>query len=54
MNPELLITEQVTNQIFDRVFTSTFDVKFSFNPNMRAFKRARNNPKAEKPLILVY
>lgn len=54
MNPKVLITEQITNSVFDRVFQSTFDVKFNFNPNMRAFKRARNNLKTEKPLILIY
>ena len=54
LNPKLLITEQVTNTIFDRVFSSTLDVKFSLNPNMRAFKRARKNPEVEKPLLLIY
>ena len=54
MNPKLLVTEQVTNTIFNDVFQSTFDVKFTFNPNMRAFKRARVNPNQEKPLLFIY
>ena len=54
INPTLLITEQVTNTIFNDVFQSTFDVKFNFNPNMRAFKRARKNVNAEKPLLMIY
>ena len=54
LNPKLLITEQVTNTIFDRVFQSTFDVKFNFNPNMRAFKRNRLNPNQEKPILIIY
>ena len=54
LNPQLLTTEKLTNTIFGDVFSSTYNVQFNFNPNMRAFKRARKNPQSEKPLMLIY
>ena len=54
LNPKLLITEQVTNTIFDQVFTSTNNVRFDFNPNMRAFKRSLRSKTAEKPILFIY
>lgn len=54
LNPALLITEKMTNTVFDKVFESTYDVKFSYNPNMRAFKRALRAPKGEKPMLFLY
>lgn len=54
LNPRVLITEAITNSVFNEVFQSTYDVKFNFNPNMKTFKRARNNPKGEKPILLIY
>ena len=54
LNPKLLITEQVTNAVFDQVFTSSNNVRFDFNPNMRAFKRNIRAKNGEKPILFVY
>jgi len=44
----------VTNAVFDKVFQSTYNVKFKFNPNMRAFKRNIRAADGEKPIMFIY
>ena len=54
LNANLLVTEQLTNTVFDQVFSSTSNVQFSLNPNMRAFKRRVRSPTGDRPILFIH
>ena len=55
LGADKLVTEEFVDRNFDKMFQSSYSVQWTFNPNMRQFKKKISGKKrADKPIILVY